>query len=600
MLLTAATALAQTSTWVSVGSDGRLHYKKDAQGNRIMDFSFAGYKAGGVALPAVAAKATVTPVSGDNTARIQAAIDSVSQLAPDAGGFRGAVVLAAGRFDVAGTLAITASGVVLRGSGSGSGGTVLNMTGAPHLMFALKGTGSWATAGGAASITDAFVPSGASSFAVDDASAFGIGDAVLVSRPVTQAWVHFMNMDTLVRDGKPQTWIPVGSVIRTDRRITGISGNTITLDAPLSDSFDASLLDPPGATVVQYTFPGRLSQVAVEHLRVVAPAVNVDIGQPQFTGVSLAAVVDAWVSDVAFQDTQNTVSVGTDAKQVTLDNVHVTHTGDHTGDRMADFGVNGTQVLVSKCSTDGTGEWSFVTQGQGTGPAVLLSFTSTQQAGIGPHQRWYTGLLADNCSLPNAPAGVSGGTTGINFSNRGNHGSGQGWAVGWGVAWNVTTPFLVVQEPPGAHNWCLGCVGQELSGADPNGIFESLGTPVTPRSLYLAQLKDRLGNAAIANIGYGDFALAATPASRSVTRGKSTSYTVSVTPSGVFTDSVGLKASGLPSGAMASLTPISLASGSATLRITTSTSTPPGTHTLTITGTAGNLSHRAKVTLVVK
>jgi hypothetical protein len=38
----------------------------------------------------------------------------------------------------------------------------------------------------------------------------------------------------------------------------------------------------------------------------------------------------------------------------------------------------------------------------------------------------------------------------------------------------------------------------------PNGIYESLGTPVTPGSLYLAQLKQRLGNRALRNIGYAD------------------------------------------------------------------------------------------------
>jgi hypothetical protein len=76
-----------------------------------------------------------------------------------------------------------------------------------------------------------------------------------------------------------------------------------------------------------------------------------------------------------------------------------------------------------------------------------MNFTSTQQAGIGPHQRWAVGLLTDNATLPNAPANSNGGATGISYSDRGNHGSGQGWAMGWGVVWNVTTPYFVVQEP---------------------------------------------------------------------------------------------------------------------------------------------------------
>jgi hypothetical protein len=107
-----------TSRWVSMDGQ-RLRYTSDARGNRIMDFSHAGYGGGGVALPDVRAARTLDAVPGDNTARIQAAIDEVSRLQPDASGLRGAVVLAAGTFDVAGTLTLAVSGVVLRGSGSG-------------------------------------------------------------------------------------------------------------------------------------------------------------------------------------------------------------------------------------------------------------------------------------------------------------------------------------------------------------------------------------------------------------------------------------------------------------------------------------------------
>jgi hypothetical protein len=380
---------------------------------------------------------------------------------------------------------------------------------APFPLFSMKGSGSYQTAGASALMTDAYVPSGAISFNIDDPSLFEVGDAVLIRRPVTQEWVSFMGMDHLVSGGTPQTWLSVGSTITTDRTITAINGNQITLDAPLSDSFDATYLSPPGGSVVKFTFPGRISRAGVEHLSVIAPAVNVDINQPQFTGLSISALINGWAQDLAFQDTQNTVTISGNVKQVTLDNIHVNHTVVHTGDRMADFGVSGTQVFLNNSSSDGTGEWPYVTQGRSTGPNVLLNFESTQQAGISAHQRWATGLLADNCTLPNAPNGISGGTTGISFSDRGNHGSGQGWAMGWGVAWNVTTPFLVVQMPPGSANWCIGCIGAEKSATEPgsgrpipNGFYDSLGALVTPASLYLAQLCDRLGLQAAAKIGY--------------------------------------------------------------------------------------------------
>jgi hypothetical protein len=512
ILLLASVSLvsAQTSAWVFIGPDGHLQYQTDSQGNRIMDFSFAGYKGGGVSLPNLAVQQMVSPSGADDTAAIQGAIDAVSALTPDTNGFRGGVLLTPGTFNCSGALSIRTSGVVLRGSGSDPSGTIINMTGNPHTAFTVAGTGSYQTTGSSAAMTDSYVPSGAMSFNVDNPSGFNVGDTILVRRPVTTAWIHFMGMDLLVRSGQPQTWISAGSTITTDRIITAVNGNQITLDAPLTDSFDSSFLNPPGGTIIHYTFTGRISQVGVEHLSVIAPALNVDISQPQFTGLNMGAVMDGWVQDLVFQDTQNTVTISGNVKQATLESINVTHTVNHTGDRMADFGVSGTQIFIDQSSSTGNpGEWPFVTQGRVTGPNVLLNFYSTQQAGISAHQRWATGLLADNAQLPNAPNGYDGGTTGISYSDRGNHGSGQGWAMGWGVAWNVTTPWLVVQMPPGSQNWCIGCVGTPISGNEPgstrpvpDGIYDSLGTLVTPPSLYLAQLCERLGPMALTNIGY--------------------------------------------------------------------------------------------------
>src|SRR5262249_20034559 len=90
---------AQTSQWAFVGPDGKLAYKTLPAGDRIMDFSFAGYKGGGVALPFVSAVQTMSPSGQDDTAAIQAAIDAVSGRSPDANGTRAAVLLSAGTFN---------------------------------------------------------------------------------------------------------------------------------------------------------------------------------------------------------------------------------------------------------------------------------------------------------------------------------------------------------------------------------------------------------------------------------------------------------------------------------------------------------------------
>ena len=78
--------------WVNTdGPDGKLVYKTTKFGDRIMDFSHAGYMGGGVALPDVPVKKTIEPSGGeDDTALIQAAIDEVSAL-PLVDGSRGLV-----------------------------------------------------------------------------------------------------------------------------------------------------------------------------------------------------------------------------------------------------------------------------------------------------------------------------------------------------------------------------------------------------------------------------------------------------------------------------------------------------------------------------
>jgi hypothetical protein len=66
----------------------------------------------------------------------------------------------------------------------------------------------------------------------------------------------------------------------------------------------------------------------------------------------------------------------------------------------------------------------------------------------------------------------------------------------------------LVQQPPTAQNYSFGHIGinavifnsglQDLT--KPNGHVESMDKHVTPRSLYLTQLKERLGAQAVKNI----------------------------------------------------------------------------------------------------
>src|SRR5580765_3178865 len=229
--LSAPAAQQANSQWVYPGPNGKLIYKTLPKGDKIMDFSHAGYMGGGVALPVVAVKKTVEPSGGDNTARIQSAIDAVASL-PLKDGHRGTVLLAPGVFACSSTIKISASGVVLRGSASkGNKRSTIKLVGNPHTGISVAGKDGSKDFFKElkTKITDAYVPSGATSFTVADVGGFVVGDTISVRKTVTAEWVKFMQMDDLVRDGKKQTWLAVGRVLSTERQIKAVNGKKITL-----------------------------------------------------------------------------------------------------------------------------------------------------------------------------------------------------------------------------------------------------------------------------------------------------------------------------------------------------------------------------------
>lgn len=500
-----------TSKWARVDAPGHLAYATLPTGERLLDFSWAGYMGGGVAIPAVAVAKTVQPSgTNDDTPAIQAAIDAVSKLPANGAGERGAVLLGPGTFRLQGTLTIAASGVVLRGSGSGSGGTVLEVEGSPRTVLVVAGSGTWQESSTSADITDDYVPSGASSFHVSSTTGLTPGTAVLVDRTITAAWIHFMGMDTLYRNGAQETWIAPGSIEHADRTIAAVQGDLVTLDAPLPDTFDVSTWGSgaPRASVHPYAFPGRIEQVGVESMRLVAPPQTVPISQPTFQILQMDAVENAWVSDVAGEEFTTGFVVGGSAKWVTLQDSSVTRVApiDGSSGYPFHFSVDGQGILVQRCTSSGVGVFSYATQDRAMGPNVVLDMTVPEtDAGahdnLQPHQRWATGLLVDGARTP---AG------GIDLMNRGYDGSGHGWAIGFGVVWNSVAASLLIQQPPGAQNWSIGSVGAQqvaaAPGSDagplPQGIIDAQGTAVAPASLYLAQLCERRGPQALKAIGY--------------------------------------------------------------------------------------------------
>jgi hypothetical protein len=135
------------------------------------------------------------------------------------------------------------------------------------------------------------------------------------------------------------------------------------------------------------------------------------------------------------------------------------------------------------------------------------------------------------------------------------------------------------------------------SASTPTGTFPITITATSGTTLqHTAQVALVVNSATTA-----DFALTATPTSQTITQNSSASYKATVSPLNGFNGVVTFAASGLPSGATASFSPISVtASGSSTLTITCPGTTPPGNYTVTITASSGSTQHKATVTLGIK
>ncbi|MGB7188630.1 MAG: hypothetical protein WBD10_00705 [Acidobacteriaceae bacterium] len=488
-------AYAQAASPVTLSTSGKLVYHATRRGDRIPDFSYAGYMGGGVPLPSVPVVRRVKPSGGDDTAAIQSAIDAVSAL-PLRGQFRGTVLLEPGTFQCGKTLRITASGVVLRGSGASA--STLRLTGEPHLAISISGDRTEQVSGSPAYIAESYVPVGASSITVQDASNLHPGDRIRITRQVTPVWLKFMGMDQLSRNGKPETW--VGSSLTTERTVIRVHGNTLDLDVPLTDSYDRNYLPPQGAEVQRIIASGEIEQSGVERLRIVAPARHVEMRGPLFGAINMRDLKDGWVRNVQVADTTGGISAGKGTRRITIEDVTFTHSESILGHaKPADFSAGGTQILFLRCASTGDSLFFVATGARNQGPNVVLDSTFHGDGHIQPHQRWSTAMLVDNTRVPDG---------GIDFMNRGEMGSGHGWTMAWGVVWNSTAKTFIIQNPPGAINWSIGSTGDEITAQMPNyprtklpdlpqGEIISPDKRVRPASLYREQLRERLGDSAL-------------------------------------------------------------------------------------------------------
>jgi hypothetical protein len=488
-LLTLSTARAQDepnhSKLVYPGKDGDLVYEPDERDDCVPDFSNCGYRGGGVPLPDVPVRMTLEPTEqGDDAERIQHAIKTVSALKPDENGFRGAVLLKRGTYRVGKMLHIGTSGVVLRGEGQFEDGTVLVATTLRkyHVLYAAGSHHGVKIADTRQTIPANRVPVGTRIVPVASAKGFKVGDRVSVFRPATKEWLSDMGTDKV-------GWGPNSYSLHYERVITGIDGNTLTLDAPVVQAIQREY---GGGSVGHYEHAGRIRNVGVEHIRFVSKFRHATDEGHGSRAIIFDHIEDSWIRNVtAVHFAYATAELRWNAKHITVqDSACLDPVSRIKGGRRYSFNLCGQLCLFQRCYAR-HGRHDFVMHARGRGPNVFLDCRADKaHSDSGPHHRWSVATLYDNVQINGH---------GLTALYAGTRGTGHGWTGGRIVCWNCKAGFLICQAPPTSMNYMIGCIGPRHGGQyrRRDGHWESHGRHVEPRSLYLAQLRDRLGQKAV-------------------------------------------------------------------------------------------------------
>lgn len=491
ILLIFSAAFAQEkwqSRFVTLDENQQLGYTPDEKGNVIPDFSCVGYASGEREIPDIEPAEILKPLTGDNRELIQNAIDKIAKLKPGSNGFRGALLLKKGIYNVNGTINIHSTGIVIKGEGSDENGTIVRETATKKCdLFKFSGKGSINQLESTKTkINEDFIPVGRKYFELTDVKSFRIGDSVLIYRPATENWIHDLKMDQIVEREGTKQWDAKGYHFYFERVITGITGNKVYLDNPVVMEMENKY---GGGYLMKYSFYGRIQNCGIENLLLESTYKNETDEEHGWYAISFSKVSQSWVRNVVSRYFgEGCVSIGSGSRNISvLNSKSLDAKSQITGGRRYSFACNGQLNLFKNCYST-YGRHDYVTGSRICGPNVYQNCTTRNaQADIGPHQRWAMGTLYDNIDSDGQ----------INVQDRGRMGTGHGWAGVTQVVWNCRSPKTAVQSPwVSGKNYCIGLIGGKYPGYfddRPFGEWEGFNKPgLVPESLYDAQLKVRL------------------------------------------------------------------------------------------------------------
>lgn len=476
VLLTAYFGFVYAQSPLIYKSD-KLVYISDSLGNRIPDFSYAGYMAGEKAIPNTSPTIVVPVVADDATSIIQNAIDYVSSLPQNRNGLRGVVLLSTGDYAIKSSLKITTSGVVLRGCGVGK--SRLIATGKDRrTLIRLYGYDD-RKIGETHDITDDYIPVNATSVNIANTSKLKQGDKIYILRPSTQEWIDKIATTHFGGGITALGWKPSATDIYWDRTIVSVEGTKITFDAPVTTALDKVY---GGGMIIPYTWNGRISNIGVENLTCISEydKDNMKDEAHSWTAITMENLQDGWVRNINFiHFAGSAVYVDNSVKRVTVENCKsLAPISEIGGERRTSFFTAGQQCLFQRLYAE-YGYHDFAVGYCAAGPNAFVQCHSfLPHSFSGSIDRWASGILFDIVNIEGQA---------LSYKNHMQERQGSGWTAANSVFWQCSASLIECFSPPTAQNWAFGSWA-EFSG---DGYWQDSNNNINPRSLYYAQKKER-------------------------------------------------------------------------------------------------------------
>jgi len=540
------------SKLVKLDTAGRLVMMPwNEQGDRIPDFSYCGYRNGGVKLPDVPTLVTLEPSGAeDESGRIQAALDDLGKRLEKTPDGRGALLLKKGLWKVNKPLTMSYSGVVLRGDGDGEDGTVLLDTikaWVPYLIdvkSSRPGLG-WPKVPLGNILDQHYVPVGSTCLRIwketdkrytqkpwtqSPIQNLKPGDGIIVYKAASAEWIKDIGMDVY-------KWSGGNAIAFFERKLISLSNGELVFDVPLPQALDQKY---GGGMVFPAPPDFRIRECGIEKLRfdsIFDPTMRTNLVIYGQTGINeyayderhagwaigFSKIENGWLRNcTATHMNSGIVNLGEGARNMTvqdctaLDPVSLIAGGRRYTYVIA--GKAGPSILIQRC-TSRNGRHDFMMGANVCGPNVFVDCSSESAWDCSEtHHKWTMGTLYDNVR-------VNGKKAGLCSVNRGRWGGNHGWSGNTIVFWNCASTMIFANQPPLGQNFMIG-------NSDP-GLFDPTwakmymgsvnaasgrkdelcegtlqGTAwkehpaemVTPRSLYYAQLEARLGKTAVENV----------------------------------------------------------------------------------------------------